>query len=132
MYAHMICVSYTDERKVSRKFCSRLPIRHISDKGGIIAILCNNGTELKTVLFDACKQFGIETIFIPFHLEGNLRIENVHNFLKSTLTKFQESSDLEWDELLPFACYCYNIFPCSNGTEPLFFLMVTVKHQKAN
>ena len=25
--------------------------------------------------------------------------------------------------LPPFACYCYNIFPGSNGTESQFFLM---------
>ena len=50
-------------------------------------------------------------------------MENVHNFLKRTLTKFLESSDLKWDKLLPFACYCYNIFPGNNGTEPPFFFM---------
>ena len=36
---------------------------------------------------------------------------------------FLESGDLEWDDLLPFACYCYNIFPISNGIESPFFLM---------
>ena len=33
------------------------------------------------------------------------------------LTKFLESSDMEWDALLPLACWCYNIFPGSHGTE---------------
>ena len=27
----------------------------------------------------------------------------------NTITKFLESSDPEWDALLAFACYCYNI-----------------------
>ena len=49
-------------------------------------------------------------------------MENVHNFLKRTLTKFLDSSDLEWDEL-PFACYCYNIYPSSSGTESPFALI---------
>ena len=29
----------------------------------------------------------------------------------------------EWNELLPFACYCYNILPSCNGTKPPYFLM---------
>ena len=63
----------------------------------------------------------------PFHPKRNLRIQNVHNFFKRTLTKFLDSSNLEWDELLPFACYCYNIFSGSNGAEPPFYLMFGYK-----
>ena len=44
-------------------------------------------------------------------------------FLKRTLSKFLESSDLEWDELLSFACYCYNIFPSNSGPEAPCSLM---------
>ena len=58
-----------------------------------------------------------------FHLQGNSRIKDVHNFLKRTITKFLESSDLEWDELLLFVFYFYNLFPQSNGIEPPFFIM---------
>ena len=58
-----------------------------------------------------------------FHPQGNAKVENVHNFQKETLTKFIESSDLEWDKLLPLACYCYNIFHGSNGRESPYFLM---------
>ena len=36
----------------------------------------------------------------PYRHQGNSRIENVHNFLKQTLTKFLSSSDVEWDRLL--------------------------------
>ena len=43
-------------------------------------------------------------------------------FLRA-ITKFLDSSHLEWDELLPFAYYCYNIFPSSNRTEPIFYLV---------
>ena len=30
------------------------------------------------------------------HPQGNSGIENVHNILKQTLTRFLESSDLQW------------------------------------
>ena len=59
----------------------------------------------------------------PIPSLGNSRIEYVHNFHKQTLIKFLKSSDLEWDNLLPFACYWYNIYPSSNGKESPFFLM---------
>ena len=96
-------------------------------KGGSIAILCDNGTELKNaVLNDACEQPGIKRLYSNlFHPQGNSRIENVQNFLKRTFTKFLDSSYLVLDEVLPFACYCYNIFSSSNGTEPPFYLMFT-------
>ena len=89
-------------------------------KGGSIAIISDNGTEFKnTGLVGACEKLSIKRLFSnPFHPQGNLRIQNVHNFLKRILKKFLESSDLEWDELIPFACYCYDIFLGSNETEP--------------
>ena len=82
-----------------------------------MAILSDNGTEFKNpVLTDACEQLGIKRLFSkPFHPQGNLRIENVHNSLDRTLSKFLDSSNLEWDELLSFACYCYNTFSGSKG-----------------
>ena len=50
-------------------------------------------------------------------------MENVHNFPKRAITKFMDSSDPEWDELLPCTCYCCNIIPSSTCTESPFFLM---------
>ena len=87
---------------------------------GSIAHLSDNGTEFQNaVCTDACEQHDIKRLFSnPFHPQGNLRNENAHNFLKRTLTQFLDSNNLKWDKLLPFACYCYNIFPGSNGTEP--------------
>ena len=75
-------------------------------KGGSIAVLSDNGTEFKnTVLTDAFEQLCIKKLYSNlFHLQGNSRTENVFNFLKRTLTKFLDSSNLEWHELLPFAC----------------------------
>ena len=94
----------------------------LAHKGGGVAILSDNGTVFKNkVLNEVCDQIGTKRLFSnPFYPQGKAKVENVHNFLKWTLTKFLESSDLEWDELLPFTCYCYNIFP---STESPFFLM---------
>ena len=96
----------------------------LAHKGGSVTIL-SGGTEFKNkVLNEACDQLGIKGLFSNlFHPQGNVRVEIVHKFIKWTLTKFLESSNLEWDEFLPFTCYCYNIFPSSNGTESPFFLI---------
>ena len=96
-----------------------------AQKGGSVAILSDNGTELKNkVISEVCDQLGIKRLFsYPFNPQCNTKVDNVHNFLKRTLTQLLDNSTLEWDELLSFTCYCYNIFPCSNGTESLFFLM---------
>ena len=77
-------------------------------KGRSVMILSYNSTEHKNkVINEAYDQIGIKRLFSnPFHPQGNAKVENVHNFLKWTLTKFLESSHLEWDELLPFTCYC--------------------------
>ena len=85
----------------------------------------DNGSKLKnsqtnTVL----KQLGIKCIYSnPYWPQGNSRIENVHNFLKRTLTKFLSSSDAEWDKVLPFTFYCFNSTPTSDNLESLFFLI---------
>ena len=91
-------------------------------KGESMAILSNNGTEFKNkVLNKVCDQLGIKRLFSsPFHPHGNAKVKY---FLKRTVTKFFDSSDLEWDKPLPFACHCINIFPSSRGAKYPFFLM---------
>ena len=70
------------------------------------------------------KQLGIKHIYSnPSTPRGNSRIENVHNFLKRTLTKFLSSSDAEWDKVLPFTCHCFNSTPTSDDLESPFFLI---------
>ena len=70
------------------------------------------------------KQLGIKHIYSnPYRSQGNSRIENVHNFLKRTLTKFLSSLDAEWDKVLPFASYCFNSTPTSDDLESPFFLI---------
>ena len=87
--------------------------------------LLDNGSKLKnsqtkTIL----KQLGIICIYSnPYRPKGNLQIENVHNFLKRTLTKFLSSLDVKWDKVLPFVYYCFNLTPTSDDLESLFFLI---------
>ena len=96
----------------------------LAHKGRSVAILSDNDTKFRNkVLNELYDQLFNKRVFSnPFHPQGNAKVENVYNFLKRTLTKFFVSGDLEWDELLPFMCYCYNI-PSSKGTETPFFLM---------
>ena len=70
------------------------------------------------------KQLGIKHIFSkPYRPQGNSHIENIHNFLKRTLTKFLSSSDAVWNRILPFACFCFNITPTADDLESPFFLV---------
>ena len=70
------------------------------------------------------KQLGIKHIFSsPYRPQGNFCIENVHNFLKRTLTKFLSSTDAEWDKILAFACYCFNMNPMADDLASPFFLI---------
>ena len=84
----------------------------LAHKGRSVAILGDDGTEFKNkFLNEAYNQLVIKRLFSnTFHPQGYSRIGNGYNFLKWTLTKFLETNDLEWDDLLQFACYCYNIF----------------------
>ena len=97
----------------------------LAHEGRSVVILSDNGIEFKNkVLNETYNQLGIKRLFSNlFHPQGNAIVENVHNFLKWTLTKFLKHIVLECDKLLPLTCYCYNIFPGSNSTESPFFLM---------
>ena len=39
------------------------------------------------------------------------------------MTKFLSSSDAEWDKILPFACYCFNLTPTADDLESPCFLI---------
>ena len=67
---------------------------------------------------------GIKHIYSnPFYPKGNSRIENVHNFLKHTIENFTCGSQLEWDDALPLATYCFSIAPAVDDLESLFYLV---------
>ena len=87
--------------------------------------LSDNGSELKNSQMNTVlKQLGIKHIFSnpPYRPQGNSHIKNVHTFLKRMLTKLS-SADAEWDEILPFACYCFNTTPTADDLESPFFLI---------
>ena len=65
--------------------------------------LSDNGSEL--------KNNQINMVLKPYRPQDNSHVENLHNFLKRTLTKFLSSSDAELDRILPFTCYCSNTAP---------------------
>ena len=70
---------------------------------------------------------GIKCIYSnPYYPQGNGRIENVHNFLKHTIVKFAFGSQLEWDDALPLATYCYNIVPVVDDLQSNSVLYVVV------
>ena len=64
--------------------------------------LFNNSSELKNSHMNTVlKQLGIKCIYSnPYRAQGNSRIENVHNFLKRTLTQFLSSLDAKWNKVL--------------------------------
>ena len=88
-------------------------------------ILQDNGTEFKnSQLVATFKSWGIKSIYSnPYRPQGNSRLENTHNFLKCTISKFLHNSTLEWDDILPIAAYIYNIAPTVNDLETSFFLV---------
>ena len=120
-YMFMIPLKVKSTERVIQAYLSGILANTIRS----VAILSDVGTEFKNkVLNEVCHQLGIKRLFSnPNPPQGNAKVENVNNFLKITLTKFLNRSELEQDELILFACYCYNIFPGSNTTKSLFFLM---------
>ena len=67
---------------------------------------------------------GIKGIYSnPYYPQGNVRIENVHNFLKCTLAKFIYGNIFEWDNMLPLATYCYSIAPLVDALESPYYLV---------
>ena len=87
-------------------------------------ILQDNGTRLKNEqLMSVFNSLSIKHIYKnPYYPKGNSRIENVHNFLKCTIVKFTYSSQLEWDDALSLATYCYNISTSVEDLESPFYL----------
>ena len=97
----------------------------LSRTGASLVCLSDNGSELKNNQMNTdLKQLGIKHIYSnPYRPQGNSQIENIHNFIKRTLTKFLSSSDVKWDKVLPFACYCFNATLTSDDLESPFFLI---------
>ena len=89
------------------------------------SFLQDNGTEFKnSQLIATFKKLGIKPIYSnPYRPQGNSRLENVHNFLKCTISKFLHNSTLEWDDILLIAAYIYNIAPTVNNLKSPFILV---------
>ena len=102
------------------------PLRTFSQKTSCPKfILKDNGTEFKKKqLMSVFDSLGIKHIYSnPYYPKSNSRIENVHNFLKCTITMFTYGSQLKWDDALPLTMYCFNIAPSVDDLESPFYLV---------
>ena len=97
----------------------------LSQTGASMICLSDNGYEIKNNQMNTVlKRLGIKCIYSnPYRPQGNSQIENIHNFLKRTLTKFRSSLDAKWDKVLPFTYYCLNLTLTSDDLESPFFLI---------
>ena len=97
----------------------------LSRTGASMVCLSDNRSEFKNNQMDTVLQhLGIKHIFSnPYRPQGNSHIENVHSFLKRTLTKVLSNTDAEWNRILPFTCYCFNTTPTADDLESPFFLV---------
>ena len=88
-------------------------------------ILQDKGTEFKNEqLMSIFDTLDIKRIYSNcYYPSGNSKIQNIHNFLKRTIAKFMHGSQLEWDNALQLATYCYNITPSIYDLESLFYLV---------
>ena len=88
-------------------------------------ILQDNGTKFKNEqLMAVFDSLGIKHMYSnPYYPKDNSRIENIHNFLKHDIAKFTYDSQLEWDDVLPLAIYCYNIALSVDDLESPFYLV---------
>ena len=69
----------------------------LTHKGESVAILSDKGKKFTNkMLNEVCDQLDIKMLFAsPFHPQGTAKVENIQNFLKSTLTKLACNSDLQ-------------------------------------
>ena len=121
---YVIAMSMPD--KTAESFVEAYLSGILSRAGSSMVCLLDNGSELKknNQMNTVLKQLGIKHVYSnPYRPQGNSHIENIHNFLKRTLTKFLSSSDAKWDNVLPFACYCFNSTPTVDDLESPFFLI---------
>ena len=92
--------------------------------GGSHTLLTDNGKEFQNKLFaQVAKTLGMRHIFSsPYYPQGNGRMENFHQFLKSSIRK-HVSHAIEWDDVTHLACAAYNFVPHTHSKEAPFFLM---------
>ena len=122
-----MCTNYTWAIPIPDKRAATIAqayIRNIfTGFGGSAAILSDNGTEFDGEMKTICRYLDLKQIkSSPYYPQGNGRIENFHNFLKSCVAKHVTNA-FEWDECLNVATMAYNTMPHSGSRETPFFLM---------
>ena len=96
----------------------------LAHKGGSVAIISDTGTEFKNkVLNELCDQLGIKRLFSNlFHLQSNVKVENVRIFFKKTLTKFLTIATSNGMNSFHLHVIAITYFQAATATESLFFL----------
>ena len=93
--------------------------------GGSEKILSDNGTEFKNTYFaEIAQRLGVKykVYSPPYHPASNGKIESFHYWLKACIAK-QISPQVEWDDVIAYACASYNFSPNEFSKESPFFLM---------
>ena len=60
------------------------------------------------------------TVYFP---RGNSRLENSHELLKRSISKYIDLLDVEWDRSLNLATYAFNISPSSDNCSSPYYIV---------
>lgn len=85
------------------------------------SILTDQGTNFMSAIFKSlCKILAIDKLnTASYHPQTNGTLERSHHTLATYLRMYTNSSKNDWDEWLPYACFCYNTTPhTSSGFTP--------------
>ena len=96
-----------------------------SEAGGSCSILSDRGSEFTVQTFkQVVEELGLKQVFTsPRTPTVNAVLERAHSFVKNKLTKKRAAvPGVEWDEVLPYVRFAYNIVPSSATEEAPFYL----------
>ena len=88
-------------------------------------ILTDNRTEFKndtmnSVLIRLNTEHKFTMLYFP---RGNPRLENLHAFLKRSISKYIDLLHVEWDRCLNLATYAFNISPSSDNCSSPYYIV---------
>ena len=96
-----------------------------SEAGGSYSILSDRGSEFTMQTFkQVVEELGLKQVFTsPRTPSTNAVLERAHSFVKNKLTRIRAAvPGVEWDEVLPYVQFAYNIVPSSAMEEAPFYL----------
>ena len=96
-----------------------------SEAGGSYSILSDRGSEFAAQTFkQVVNELGLKQVFMsPRTPTANAVLEQAHSFVKNKLIRIRAAvPGVEWDEVLPYVRFVYNIVPSSVEEEAPFYL----------